>query len=237
MRGQGSTLIRQCHSIRGEAGFSILEATVVIAAVAIVAATAGSQIGEYLDVARTTKAKGDVRAIVAAVTYFLSDVGRLQSVKGAPPPSLLISDGDIPEPAGDEQQPWTLPADGRVVQDLYAHMVENTVEYRRWRGPYLEGLTSDPWGARYAINVGCLTAAGTEFVTIVMSPGPDGVVDAAFRSKGLPPRQSDDLIGMVSTGKNGDAAPTREATDRAAGAPITQPRANLCAGSGQPRNP
>lgn len=231
-------MVRWRNPARREAGFSLLEATVVITALAIVAGTAGSHVGEYLNVARTIKARGDVRALVTSVAYFLNDVGgRLQGANGGPPPSLLVSDGDIPEPGGDEGQPWTLPADGRRVQDLYAHMVDNTVGYRRWRGPYVEGLGSDPWGARYGINVGCLTATGTGYVTIVMSPGPDGVVDAAFRAKGLPSRQSDDLIGLVSTGKDGGAPPAGEATGRTPGVPTTPVSANLCTGAGQPRNP
>lgn len=230
-------MVRWRNPARREAGFSLLEATVVITAVAIVAGTAGTHVGEYLNVARTVKARGDVRALVTSVAYFLSDVGRLQGANGGPPPSLLISDGDIPEPGAEEGQPWTLPSDGRLVQDLYAHMVDNTVGYRRWRGPYVEGLGSDPWGARYGINVGCLTAAGTGYVTIVMSPGPDGVVDAAFRSRVLPARQSDDLIGLVSTGKDGGAAPAGDATGRTAGVPTSPVSANLCTGAGQPRNP
>lgn len=218
--------------VRRETGFSLLEATVVITAVAIVAGTAGSHIGEYLNVARTIKARGDVHALVTSVTYFLSDVGRLQGANGGPPPSLLVSDGDIPEPGGDEARPWTLPMDGRLVQDLYAHMVENTVGYRRWRGPYLEGLGADPWGARYGINVGCVAATGTDYVTIVASAGPDGVVNAAFRSKVLTARQSDDLTGIVATGKDGDAAPRGGSADRSPGAPPT----NLCSDASQPRN-
>lgn len=225
-------VVRWRSRARREAGFSLLEATVVITAVAIVAGTAGSHIGEYLNTARTIKARGDVRALVTSVTYFLSDVGRLQGANGGPPPSLLVSDGDIPEPGDDDTQPWVLPVDGRRVQDLYAHMVENTVGYRRWRGPYLEGLGADPWGARYGINVGCLTAAGTDYVTIVTSAGPDGVVNAAFRSKVLTARQSDDLIGMVSTGKDGATAPAADAAGRTPGAP-----SNLCIGSGRPGNP
>lgn len=238
-----------------------MEATVVITAMAVVAGTAGSHMSEYLNVARTIKVRGDESVIVSSVLYFLNDVGRLQGANGGPPPSLLVSDGDAPEPGRDEAQPWALPVDGRLVQDLYAHMVENTVGYRRWRGPYLSGLGSDPWGSRYGINVGCLTAAGTGYVTIVMSPGPDGRVDAAFRSRVLLARQSDDQIGLVSTGKDGgaapaggptdspdltglvskgkdgDAAPADGPTDSPRDAPTTPVSSNLCMGADRPRNP
>lgn len=173
-----------------------------------------------------------MRASVTARYYFLSNVGRLQGANGGPAPSLLVRDGDIPEADGEEAQPWTMPKDGRIVQDLYAHTADNTPAYRRWRRPYVEGLGADPWGARYRINVGCLTAGGTGYVTIVMSPGPDGLVDAAFRSKILPARQSDDVIGLVATGKDGGAP---SATGRSAGMSMTPAMTNLCIGAGAPR--
>lgn len=231
------------HQPAGAAGFSILEATVVLAMISIVAATAGSHIGEFLSTARTIKAKGDVRVLVTSMTQFLNDVGRLRGVGGGPPPSLLVTDGDEPEAEGADAIPWTLPPDGRQVHDLYAHLVENSAGYRmnpdegnRWRGPYVEGLGSDPWGFRYAVNVGCLTAAGTSYITIAVSAGPDGVVAAPFRTRVLLTRNIDDVLGIVSTGKDDGAAPedqTRSPVQDPSSATATN---NLCAGTGPQRN-
>ena len=228
----------------GTGGFSILEATVVLAMISIVAATAGSHVGEFLSTARTIKAKGDIRALVTSMTQFLNDVGRLRGANGGPPPNLLVSNGDIPEIGRADGTPWTLPVDGRQVQDLYAHLVENTVGYRmdaregnRWRGPYLEGLGSDPWGFRYAVNIGCLTAAGTSYITIAISAGPDGVVDVPFRSRVLLTRTSDDVMGMVSTGKEGGTAAPDESRSPIRGAPATGVATNLCTGTGPQQNP
>lgn len=221
------------RSCGGERGFSILEATVVLAMMAIVAATASGHIKEFLDTARNIKAQGDVRTLVTSITQFLNDVGRLRGPNGGAAPSLLVSAGDIPEVATAEGAEWTRPLDARHVQDLYAHLVENSVGYpmdagegNRWRGPYVEGLKTDPWGFRYAVNIGCLTAAGPGYMTIAVSAGPDGVITAPFRARVVVRRETDDVVGMVSTGK--DRGPVPEKASPREGA-----QSNLCEGTDQ----
>ncbi len=221
-----------------EQGFSALEATIVIAAAAIVAATAPGRISEYVDVARMVKAQGDVRVLAMSVIRLVSDVGRLKGANGALP-SLVVSAGDIPEPGTDEARPWALPVDDRLVQELNAHIVDNTVGYpmgrsegARWRGPYVDGLGADPWGSRYAINVGCLTTAGIGYVTLVISPGPDKVVATPFRSMVMSStKYGDDVVALVSGGKDRDAVSAGRTTASPPGAPVS-PMTNLCSGVG-----
>lgn len=223
---------------RSESGFSILEAAVVLAAVSIVAATAGGHIGEFLGTARTIKAKGDVRALATSTIQFLNDVGRVKTTGGGAPPSLLVSDGDIPEIADAAAEPWVQPLDGRLVQDLYAHMVENTAGYPmsvaeggRWRGPYVEGLGTDPWGSRYSINIGCLSVPGGGAMTLVLSPGPDRVIDTAFRSQTLLNRNTDDVVAILATASEGPVRAADDQTRRSAGAAAPPALTNLCADS------
>lgn len=179
----------------------------VIAAAAIVAATAGPGVVEYLESARHLKARGDVSVIVSVLWRLMNDVGRLKGRDGTHP-SLLVSGGDPPEPYEGGDREWTWPVDGRIVQELSHHLVDNTAGYpmgagktRRWRGPYLEGLTTDPWGTRYAVNTACLNVPGTEFVTILVSAGPNHLVETPFRSAVLAANHGDDLVALVSTGK------------------------------------
>ena len=189
------------------AGFSLLESTVVIMAAAIVAATAGPGIVEYLDSARALKARGDVSVIVTSLRQLMYDVGELKGRDGALP-SLLVSSGDPPELYKGGDPEWILPVDGRIVQELSHHLVDNTAGYpmgsgkaRRWRGPYIEGLTTDPWGTRYSINVGCLNVPATDFVTVLVSAGPNHVIETKFRSAVVADTHGDDLVALVSTGK------------------------------------
>ena len=228
---------------RCERGFSALEATVVISAAAIVAATAPGRISEYVDIARMVKARGDVRVLAMSVIRLVHDVGRVTGANGAPP-SLVVSEGSVPEPGTDEARPWALPVDERLVQELTAHLVDNRAGYQRgrsagahWRGPYVDGLGADPWGSRYAVNVGCLTAGGIGYATVVVSPGPDKVVTTPFRSPVIATTQNgDDVIALVSGGADADALSAAGATASSSGA-LVGPTANLCSGAGQLPHP
>lgn len=182
-------------------GFSTVETSVVIAGVSLLSATAAPHMQEYLDIAHKTKALGDTRVIALSVFRLTTHVGQIgghQRVR----PMILVSDGDVPAGAGPEQRPWLLPLDGGAGQSLTAHLVSNEAGYTvaeshplRWRGPYFEGLSADPWGKRYAVNVGILRRGGGRAV-LVLSPGPNGVVDTPFDAVGL--RQtSDDVIGLI----------------------------------------
>jgi hypothetical protein len=66
-----------------------------------------------------------------------------------------------------------------------------------WRGSYLQDpVASDPWGQRYAVNVGAMKAAMAD--TIVLSAGPDGIAESAFERDGLP-TSGDDVVALVAT--------------------------------------
>jgi len=73
--------------------------------------------------------------------------------------------------------------------------------------------------------------------TLAVSAGPDGVVDAPFRTRVLLTRDSDDVLGIVSTGKDGGAAAPDEPRSPTRGAPTTGAATNLCAGAGPKQNP
>lgn len=79
-----------------------------------------------------------------------------------------------------------------------------------WRGPYLTEQGPDPWGNRYAANVGFLYApqsgatasgAGDGFreAVFVISAGPDEEIETAFTQSALT-IGDDDIIAVVSGG-------------------------------------
>lgn len=186
------------------AGFSTVETSAVIAAVSLVSGTAAPHIQEYLDMAHATKALGDVRVIALSLfrlTIHVGPLGGHQWVR----PTLLVSDGKVPESAGPATTPWTAPLDERVTQSLAAHLVDNAAEYSvaaadplRWRGPYMEGISADPWGSRYAVNVGFFQGAASGRAVFVVSPGPNRLIETPFEMVGLR-TGGDDVIGMIGT--------------------------------------
>jgi hypothetical protein len=142
-----------------------------------------------------------VRVIVVSLVRLMNDVGRIGSGVPGQPPQLLVGPGQTPEAAGTDASEWRGMPDGARVQELAAHLTTNAAGYaeNQWRGPYLEGLSADPWGCRYGANVGLL-GNGTGLVTITLSAGADCVVDTPFRMTGLT-IAGDDVVGLLSTGR------------------------------------
>jgi hypothetical protein len=187
------------------AGFSTAETTAVIAATSILSATATPHIQEYLENAKTVKAIGDTRVIALSIVRLASDVQQIRSDQTVPP-SVLVTEGEVPAAANPDARPWTRAVEGREVQPLAAHLMSNDAGYpierghpRRWRGPYMVGLSPDPWGSRYAVNVGLLEGTGGHAV-VVVSPGPNGAIETPFEAVGLQPG-GDDVIGLIGRGR------------------------------------
>lgn len=185
-----------------DAGFAAPEAAAIVASMAILAATAGPHMQEYIETARMTKARGDVRVIAVSMVRLLADVG---SVHGPEPlrtqPALLVTAGTVPAAAASPEYAWTGAIDDRV-QRLEWHLVDNGAGYperggigANWRGPYLERLSSDPWGGRYGANVGMLRHARPG-LTVVLSAGPNQVVETPFVLERLT-AGGDDVLALV----------------------------------------
>jgi hypothetical protein len=111
----------------------------------------------------------------------------------------------VPPASSGASQPWSL-SDGRDLGLLDEQLIDNRPGYAvadtrqrgGWRGAYLEDrVAADPWGFRYAVNVGALKTRNADVV--VLSAGPDGVVDSLFETDGLPAR-GDDMTSLVAAG-------------------------------------
>jgi hypothetical protein len=57
----------------------------------------------------------------------------------------------------------------------------------------------DPWAYRYAVNVRWL-ATDSRFDTVVVSPGPNGLIETAFQADGIT-AGGDDVLALVSPGR------------------------------------
>jgi hypothetical protein len=172
----------------------------VLAAVSVASATAAPHLQGYLDMAHQTKAIGDLRVIAVSIIRLTNDVGRV-GPSPASRPALLVGPGNVPEATGPETQPWTGAIDDRATQTLEGHLVTNGAGYdpARWRGPYVESMTADPWGSRYSSNVGVLLSGRNDAV-IVVSPGPNRIIETPFAQVGLR-TGGDDLVSVIGRGQ------------------------------------
>lgn len=128
---------------KGEAGLSLIEASIVLSVFAILAAMLAPSVGGYINDAQQTAAKKDIEVIGSAVARMLTDVGEgwmLRDGNGGAattPPShaagnrvdLLVGSGAVPtvsvarSTAGAD---WDDPVDNAAVQRLEYFLVQNT---------------------------------------------------------------------------------------------------------------
>jgi len=197
----GGWLMRSLSRWSRQAGFSLAETTIILAATSVLTATAAPSIMDYVAQARSIKASGDIQVLVSAVSRLMFDVGRL-SAAGAESPEMLVGPGEAVEAASPDTQPWTAGPDGGRVQNLEDHLVTNTVGYKSrgaagfskgWGGPYVDKVPVDPWGHRYEVNIG--SSGG---VMLMLSAGPDGRVETPFSAPGLRVG-GDDVVGLLGS--------------------------------------
>lgn len=210
---------------RTDRGITLVEATIVMTAVSILAAVAAPSASRALDRARVTRAIGDAEAIKAAIYNWRDDVFQSFTVDGTVSGDEVqtsVSDGDIPSADITDdngsltgvQMRWDDPVDNTtgLVDFLERHLVTNNPrgssanDYpTTWRGAYINApLDPDPWGNRYAVNTGLLGTPGrTRNDTFVLSAGPDEAIDTLWEVNGATPGD-DDIIVMVLRDRNAE---------------------------------
>lgn len=201
------------RTLRGERGVTIIEATIVLTMIAILAAAAAPTVSRTLAQARLARASSDVQAIKTAIGDFLADHTLFvpftsTGASGGDVIEMLVSDGDIPFTAIGAtvwDDPVSCCAAEPDVDFLEAHLVTNTprgggsysVAAGGWKGAYIDApITPDPWGNRYAVNVQYLKTAPTSNDVFVLCAGPDEEIDTAFTLNGARPGD-DDIIAVV----------------------------------------
>lgn len=154
---------------REDGGFSLVEVSIILLVLSVLSLILLPSIGTYLRVARMTRARADMKAVQRAVRQFLEDTGAstfrqrgnggratagTSGTSASPELSkrnlvrMLVGDGDIPDPGGVEPRPWRRAVDGREVDTLTNHLIQNT--------------PGDDPGRRYR-TAEDLTAAGGQF--------------------------------------------------------------------------
>ncbi|ANM31215.1 hypothetical protein ABI59_19000 [Acidobacteria bacterium Mor1] len=175
-----------------QGGYSVSEMIVVIAVMAVLAgALAPVGLGQ-LSKARKARALEEIGKLSEAVVAFRKDVKTFPDRRNGNSARVgrLLTAGDTPQRAGR----WAGPAG-----DAADHLIDNTptgAPYptdgsHAWRGPYLAGDLTDPWGNAYVISVAGLRGeAGSN--GWILSAGPDGRLDTDDGDASIP-ADSDDL--------------------------------------------
>lgn len=139
-----------------ERGVTLVEATVVLSVAAVLASILAPSVGSYLDQARQSRAREDVRVIGDAINTFIDDTGEHMFLRNGSdggldrnPPTradaqrveLLISDGDVPSLGNSVlgETYWTQTiASGLWVDTFSNHLIENNpgeTLAKRYRNP------------------------------------------------------------------------------------------------------
>lgn len=208
--------------LRGEAGLSLVEATIILMTISILTAALAPVAKRTSDIARLTRVVTDLSAIRQAILDFNAATPTQQkfTINGATNGArvdLLVSDGDIPlEVSATGSAAWQRVVDntGGKVDFLERHLVTNnprgnvankyavpaTLGATGWRGAYLSApVDPDPWGNRYMVNVKFMVSSDNNapwYDVFVYSAGPNEIIDTLFALDGAIP-QGDDMILIV----------------------------------------
>jgi hypothetical protein len=202
----GDTMVKSTAHARGTCGFSVAEVLTILTAFTVLGGLTAPAIYDYIEDARVIRARHDATTIAVSLVRLFDDVGSESGrPKGWASYDLLVGAGAAPATVTGEATTWALPASEPGVGLIDDQLVRNAAQYSRprtsaavgWRGPYVQKtVDADPWGHRYAVNVGALRTIGSD--TLVLSAGPDGVVTTPFDSDGLT-GGLDDIAALVSS--------------------------------------
>jgi len=153
--------------IQQKKGFSAVELLIVLAIIVGFAGIVVPIISQETQSARQNEAAEDLNRIASAVNLYIRDTLLYPTgINGATTYHFLYTEGEIPINNPLASGP------GMSLNEFL-----NSGEYggSDWQGPYLAGITSDPWGNAYLVNSqGYFNS--TERIFIV-SAGENGMID------------------------------------------------------------
>lgn len=134
------------------------------------AGVVGPGVADTLGEGRETSALKQLQGIVDGLRSYSHDTLTLPTgIKGRTDVSWLYGPGVLPL-----DNPF---ADGGSARPLSDALLDSTMGGMGWDGPYIDGLSADPWGQALLVNVDGLVNGREQ--ALVLSAGPDGVVDTS----------------------------------------------------------
>jgi type II secretory pathway pseudopilin PulG len=139
-------------------GVTLIEASIVLATISVLAAVMAPSVNIYVDQARQARVREDVKTIADGINQFITDNGEHQflivgndgacdpNIAPCPPPfhddgnrvNLLVSDGDVPTLAVAGNTLWTQFVNFADIGTLADHLVDNAPDgftANRYRNP------------------------------------------------------------------------------------------------------
>jgi prepilin-type N-terminal cleavage/methylation domain-containing protein len=182
-----------------EAGFTLIELTVVLAVIVTLALVLTPAITNFINDARVARTRNDVQTVAAAIIQVYKDTGHFPqwttANAGGPGTTankvdLLVSPGNVPAVA--TANLWTTGTTDTFARQLMtngpAYALKTAGSQFGWNGPYLSSeMGADAWNNRYMVNIGSIdttqgvTGQGgvTKSAEWVISAGPDGAIETA----------------------------------------------------------
>ena len=202
--------------LRHQRGFTLVEIVVVIAVISILGAITAPLVAKSIDDSRAARAANETAVIAAAIGSFYKDTGRwptrgFGNVDGAV--TTLTSGNPNAGPNGGcavdnggsiNQNGWNSdPVNNAATDLLHNHLVRNlpkalvsypTTGDTAWRGPYMDMPSQDPWNMPYMVNIAATDPTSSAFKAVVISAGPNGVMDTPFNLARDGQAQGDDIM-------------------------------------------
>lgn len=190
-------------------GFTLVEVVVVIAVVALLAAIMTPLIAKNIDDSKLARAANETEVISAALGSFYKDVGRwpTRNAAGAFNSANILVSGTTATTAiaSGTSNGWDSNTATAGIDFINDHLLTNAIGYpttgpAAWDGPYLDTVPLDPWGSPYLVNTqATFGAAGTNGAKgIVISAGPDGIVQTPLVTAQTTVPQGDDIAATFA---------------------------------------
>ena len=183
-----------------EAGFTLIELTVVLAVIVTLALILTPSISNFINDSRVARTRSDTQMVAAAIVRFYEDNGFFPqwSAASAGGPGLaanrvdlLVSPGNVPSVV--TPNTWTTGTTDALTDQLVAnaptYTMRTAITTFGWNGPYVSStIGADAWNNRYAVNVGLIdltqgtqtTAGVTKSAVWVISAGPNGQIETEY---------------------------------------------------------
>jgi type II secretory pathway pseudopilin PulG len=194
------------------AGFSLIEATVVIVLALLLASVVAPTIGDCLEDVRRVRARQDLTTLAASIIRLFDHTWSQRHTEGGfATYNLLVGPGSVPAAVRAEAKPWndTSPRVGLLRDQLVRNVPYPAFRPGArggWRGSYQDSIDADPWGRRYAVNVRTVSMPRSDLVAL--TAGPDGVADSPFDADGLAPAGDDMMTAVGAEAVRASAEPT-----------------------------